>query len=50
MEDQEAFWRKKIADEVELAWENFVLKNYYTSNLATKMIIEFIREGDRDSL
>jgi len=50
MEEQEKFWRKKIADEVELAWEDFVLKHYYTSSLATKMIIEFIREGNRDSL
>jgi hypothetical protein len=46
----EEFWRQKIADEVENAWSNFILRNYYSNDLATKMIVEYIRSGNNETL
>jgi hypothetical protein len=46
----EQFWRNKIAEEVEQAWSNLVLRNYYSNDLATKMIIKYIRSGNDETL
>jgi hypothetical protein len=49
-DETEFFWRNKIADEVENAWSNFVLRNYYSSELATKIIVDYIRNGKDEAL
>jgi hypothetical protein len=49
-DETELFWRKKIADDVETAWANLVLKNYYTGNLAVEMIVDYIRSGNNEDI
>jgi hypothetical protein len=48
--DSESIWRNKIAEEVEQAWSKFVLRGYYSSDLAAKMIVKYIRSGDDETL
>lgn len=50
MSKEENFWRQKIAEDLELAWKNMPLKNYYSGELLVKIITDFIRKGNRDFL
>lgn len=50
MNEGEQFWRNKISDEVEVAWDNLLLKTCYSNELLASMIIDFIRKGNREEL
>jgi hypothetical protein len=50
MNESEFFLRNKIANELSVAWENMLLKNLYSGDLLVSMIVDFIREGDGETL
>jgi len=47
---EEEFWRNKIAEELDSAWEKMVMKELYRGDLLFSMIRDFVKEGNRDTL
>jgi hypothetical protein len=49
-ETSEMYWREKISQEINDVWQSYPLKDYYNTNLAIKILAEYIRKGKNASL
>ena len=48
--NEEEFWRNKIAEQLDAAWEKMVMKELYRGDLLFSMIRDFVKDGNRDTL
>lgn len=47
---EEEFWRNKIANDLSSAWEKMTLKQLYSGELLISIILDFIKDGSRETL